>query len=393
MEFGFTPEEENFRQEVREFINKEFPPEFRWRFGVAHSPWVQSHDGERWEYVKAMRRKFGARGYHSLSWPKEYGGQNSLILRTIADEEMMYSNCPGLDHIGVTFFAPTLIRFGNEAQKRKYLPGIAKGETYWCELLSEPDSGSDLASLKTQAVEDGNDYIINGQKTWTTGAHHTQMGFILVRTDASLVKHKGLSYFIIDMNTPGITIRPIYDMLGEHELNEVFFDDVRVPKENMVYEKNQGWQVTLKTLDYERFSYGYYASVKGYLNQLIPYIEQCNDRIRPVIKQQLVHLLSECEMAKMLHYRAMWLMSQGVSCTYEVAIIKMYNCELTQRASELGMQIFGPFGILRCDSEYAPLCGWPACYYFNAAYSTIAAGTSEIDRNVIAIKGLGLPAV
>ena len=147
---------------------------------------AQSHEGEEWEYAKSMRKKLGAKGWLSLSWPQEYGGKNSLFLQNIVFEEMLYHNVPAIDHIGVTFFAPTLLRFGTEKQKRKYLPGIARGETSWCELLSEPDSGSDLASLKTQAVEDGDDYVINGQKTWNSGAHKAQMGFILVRTDPAL---------------------------------------------------------------------------------------------------------------------------------------------------------------------------------------------------------------
>ena len=391
MEFGFSPEEELFRQEVREFIRKEFPSELRWKFGIAHSPWVQSHEGDEWEFVKTMRRKFGAKGYLSVSWPEKYGGKNSLILRTIVDEEMMYHNCPGIDHIGVTFFAPTLIKFGNEDQKQKYLPGIAKGETFWCELLSEPDSGSDLASLKTQAVEDGDYYIINGQKTWTTGAHHTQMGFILARTDPTLPKHKGLSYFIIDMSTPGITVRPLIDMAGEHEFNEVFFDNVRVPKENMVWGKNKGWQVTLMTLDFERFSHGIYPSIFGYLTSLVQYIKQSGDKVHPALRHQLAQLFTECNMAKMIHYRAMWMLSQGKPCTYEVAIDKMYSGELSQRASDFGMQVLGQYGLLNQNSKCVRLNGWPSRYYLNAASITIAAGTSEIDRNVVAIQGLGLP--
>jgi len=391
MEFKFSPQEDAFRLEVRNFIQKEFPAELRWNFGISYSPWIESHEGKEFEYIKEMRRKFGAKGLFTLSWPEEYGGQASYVLQTIADEEMMYSNCPALEHCGVTFFAPTLIRFGSDEQKRKYLPGIAAGEISWCELLSEPDSGSDLASLKTQAVEDGDYYIINGQKTWSTGAHHSQMAFVLVRTDPTQQRHRGLTYFMVDMNTPGITVRPLRNMLGEHEFNETFLDDVRVPKANIVGGLNRGWQVSMATLDFERFSHGYYASIRGYLDSLVIYLKQTGKRLDSVLKERLAQIYAECEMGKMLHYRAMSIMAKGSASTYEAAIDKMYNCELAQRASEFSMQALGYCGVLTPGSKYAPLNGWPSRYYLNTASYSMFAGTSEIDRNVIATQGLGMP--
>jgi len=391
MEFGFSPQEEIFRKEVRDFIKKEFPSELRWKFGVTFTPSVQSHEHAEWDYVKAMRRKVGAKGWLSLSWPREYGGQGSLILQNIVYEEILYHNVPGIDHIGVTFFAPTLLRFGNEAQKKQYLPGIAQGNIYWCELLSEPDSGSDLASLKTQAVEDGDYYVINGQKTWNTGAHKTQMGFLLARTDLNVGKHKGLSYFIVDMKTDGITVRPLVNMLGEHEFNEVFFDNVRIPKENIVGGLNRGWYVTMNTLDFERFALGLYPSIRGYLDGLTDYLQQSGKKLGQVYRHQLAQLQAECEMAKMIHYRAMCIMAKGGSPTYEVAIDKMYNCELAQRAADFGSRVLGPYGVLTRGSRQTPLNGWPSHYYMDTASYTMMGGTSEIDRNVIASQGLGLP--
>jgi alkylation response protein AidB-like acyl-CoA dehydrogenase len=391
MDFGYSRQEESFREEVREFIKKEFPADLRWKFGITFTPSVQSHEGEEWEYVKAMRAKVGAKGWHSLSWPEEYGGKNSLFLQNIVWEEILYYNVPGVDHIGVTFFAPTLLKFGTEEQKKKQLPGIAKGEIFWCELLSEPDSGSDLASLKTTAVEDGNYYVINGQKTWNSGAHKTQMGFILVRTDSNLARHRGLSYFMVDMSTPGITVRPLVNMLGEHEFNEVFFDNVRVPKENIVGGKNKGWHVTMMTLDYERSAHMFYPSVRSYLDGLVAYIKQTGKQLEPVYRDRLAQLLAECEMAKMIHYRAMYIMAKGSSSTYEVAIDKMYNCELAQRAADFGVQVLNNYGGLRGNSKFAPLNGWPSYFYLDSSSYTMMAGTSEIDRNVIAIQGLGLP--
>lgn len=327
----------------------------------------------------------------SLSWPEEYGGKNSYILQNIVYEEMQYHNVPGIDHIGNTFLAPTLLRFGTEEQKQRFLPGMARADTFWCELLSEPDSGSDLASLKTTAVEDGDYFVINGQKTWTTGAHNVQMGFALMRTDPKLLRHKGLSYFMIDMKSPGITIRPLIDMIDEHELNEVFFDNVRVPKENMVGGLNKGWYVTMMTLDLERYSHSFYAAVRGYLDCLVKYTRENGIAIEPGYKSRLAQLLAQCEMAKMMHYRSALILEKGGTSTFEVAADKMYNCELAQRAADLAMQILGHYGELRRGSKFAPLNGWPAFFYLDTAAYTMMGGTSEIDRNVIATQGLGLP--
>ena len=391
MDFGFSQQEESFRKEVREFIQKEFPSELRWHFRPTLAASIFGLDGEEWEFVKTMRRKLGAKGWLSISWPEEYGGQNSLFLQNIVYEEVLYHNCPGIDPHGAAFLAPTLIRFGSEEQKKRHLPGIARGEVSWCELLSEPDSGSDLASLKTQATEDGDYYVINGQKTWNSGAHLADWGFALVRTDPNLPRHKGLSYFLVDMKTPGVTVNPIVNMLGEHEFNEVFFDNVRVPKDNLIGGENRGWYVTMATLDFERAAHMFYPSVRGYLDHLSEYVKQIQKPLDPVLRNRLAELLAECEMARLIHYRALWMMEKGSLPTYEVAIDKMYNCELAQRAAEFGMQVLGNYGGLIQGSKFACLNGWPSFYYLDTASYTIMAGTSEIDRNVIAVGGLGLP--
>jgi alkylation response protein AidB-like acyl-CoA dehydrogenase len=392
MDFGFSQKEELFREEVIDFIHKEFPPELRWKFGCTFTPAVLSHEGEDWEFIKAIRRKLGAKGWLSLNWPEKYGGRNSHILQIILFEEILYYNVPAVDHIGVTFFAPTLLRFGSEEQKNKYLPGIARGETFWCELLSEPNCGSDLVSLKTQAVQDGSHYVINGQKIWTSGAHKAGMGFILARTAPDQPKHKGLTYFILDMKTPGIKINPIINLLGEHDFNEVYLDDVRVPEENIVGGKNQGWNVTKMTLDLERVSLMLYPSVRGYLDRLAEHVRQSGQSLDQFLSYNLSQLLAECEMARMIHYRAAEMVSRGEPSTYEAAIDKMFNCELAQRAAEFGMRALGQYGGLRRGSPYAPLNGWPSFYYLDTPSYTLMGGTSEIDRNVIATKGLGLPA-
>jgi alkylation response protein AidB-like acyl-CoA dehydrogenase len=392
MDFGFSPEEESLRKEVRAFIAKEFPSEWRWKFRVTFAPSIHGLDSEAWSFMRAMARKLGAKGWFSLGWPEEYGGQNSQVLQNIVYEEVLYHNCPGMNHAGLTFLAPTLLQFGSEEQKKTHLPGIARGEVFWCELLSEPDCGSDLAALRTRATEDGDYYVVNGQKTWTSGAQLCDWGFILARTDPDLPRHKGLSYLLVDMRTPGITIKPIRNMLGEYEFAEVFFDDVRVPQENLVGGKNQGWYVSMATLDYERAACLYYASVRGYLEHLSECIKEAHIPLDPVRRNRLAQLLAECEMARLIHYRAIWMMEQGSRPTYEAAIDKMYNSELAQRAAEFGTQVLGEYGGLLPGSKYALLDGWPSFYYLDTVSYSIMAGTSEIDRNVIAVRGLGLPA-
>jgi alkylation response protein AidB-like acyl-CoA dehydrogenase len=392
MNFGFSQQEESFREEVRKFVQKEFPSELRWRSRPTFSPSIHGLNDEAWKFMKEMSRKLGAKGWLSLSWPEEYGGRNSLFLQNIVYEEVLYNNCPGINHIGVTFLAPTLIGFGSEEQKRKHLPGIARGEVYWCELLSEPDSGSDLASLKTQATEEGDCYVINGQKTWNTGAHLSDWGFVLVRTEPNVARHKGLSYFLVDMKSPGIAVNPILDMLGEREFAEVFFDNVRVPKENLVGGKNKGWYVTMATLDIERIGIMFYPSIRGYLEHLSEYIKQIQKPLSPMLRNHLAELLAECEMARLIHYRAIWMMEKGSKSTYEAAMDKLYNAELAQRAAEFGMQALGSYGGLLSGSKFACLNGWPSFYYLDTISYSILGGTSEIDRNVIALRGLGLPA-
>ena len=234
-------------------------------------------------------------------------------------------------------------------------------------------------------------YIINGQKIWSSGAHKTHMGFILARTDSSQPRHKGLSYFILDMKTAGVNIRPIRNMVGEYDFNEVFLDNVVVSKENLVGGRNNGWYVTMLTLDLERYSHMFYPSVRGYLDRLIEYVEQNDISLNQVQQKAFSQLLAECELAKMIHYRAMDILSKGVSSTYEIAMDKMFNCELAQRAAQFGISLLGNYGILCKGSKYAPLNGWPVFYYLDTLSYTMMGGTSEIDRNVIATKGLGLP--
>src|SRR5271163_3238229 len=254
MDLDFSAEDEAFRQELRSWLAVNLP-EARGDSGSIDDKLGVLHEGPGgWERRLKWHRKLNEGGWVGLSWPKEYGGRDaSITQQLIYGEEMTRVNAPMLVNVlGIMLVGPTLIRLGTEEQKKRYIPKILTAEEIWCQGYSEPNSGSDLASLQTRAVEDGDDFVVNGSKIWTSAAHHADWIFLLVRTDPEAPKHKGISYLLVDMKTAGITVRPLVQMTGASGFNEVFFDDVRVPKRNLVGEKNQGWQVAITTLMFER---------------------------------------------------------------------------------------------------------------------------------------------
>ena len=390
MNFEFSQEEEAFRSEVREFVEKEYPPEWR-RYGKSLLNFffeaLTDSDDER---NRIMAQKLGAKGWLSLAWPKEYGGRNSPLLQLILAEELTYHECPGFDVFGVGMIAPTLIRFASEEQKRTHLPGIAQGKTLWCELLSEPEAGSDLASLQTRAVEKDDHFVVNGQKVWTSAAHHADWGILLARTDPNVPKHRGLSLFTVNMKNPGITVNPVMDMSSTHTFNEVFLDDVQIPKESLVGDKNQGWYVIMGLLDFERSCSPIYAVARRYLEDLLDYARQTK-LLDPAIRNRLAELIVECEVGRLMHYRATWMQEKGSIPNYESAMNKIYTLELNQRVTAAGMQVLGHYAGLMPDSKWAPWDGCAPLFYLRSIGNTLEMGTSEIDRIIIAQRGLGLP--
>ena len=251
MDFRFTPEEEAFRKEVHDFIESDCPKDLR---GGDVSFFEQAGN------LFAWRKKVAEKGWVAPAWPKEYGGAGmSIMQQFVYSMETARMRAPAPIFIGalaVAVIGPTIIIYGTEEQKQKHIPKILAGEEMWCQGFSEPGSGSDLASLQTRAVKDGDDYVINGQKIWTTLAHMSQYMLLLARTDPDVPKHKGLSYFIVPMNSPGVTVRPLLNMAGTHEFNEVFFDNVRIPASNLVGEQDRGWYQAVTTLDIERSNIG-----------------------------------------------------------------------------------------------------------------------------------------
>ena len=391
MDFSFSPDEERFRQEVRDFIAKEVPPGFEAGVGG------EVETDEEWQVARQITKKLAAKGWLSLAWPKEYGGQAAHMKSVILSEEMNYARAPGLDYGGVGILAPALMFHGNEEQKKRFLPGIASGEVAWCQGWSEPGAGSDLPSLTTRAVEDGDDFVVNGQKVWTSHAHRADWCFLLVKTDPEAEpKHRGISFLLVDLKTPGITISPLVTMADEHSFCEVFYDNVRVPKENLVGEINKGWRVAMTAAGFERSGIYRIALARRNVDRLIQYAKQpqpdgrvpAND---PLVRQRLAGLYIEGVIARLLAYRVAWQQAQGLQPEWEASMARVFGCEFQQHVANAGMEIMGLYGLLREDSKWANATCKMAHQSLLSPGATIAAGTSEIQRNTIAIRGLDLP--
>ena len=387
MNFKFSESEEAFREELKSWLNTE----------LAARPGSNSNPDSEWAFNLEMRRKLAEKGWLTMAWPEEYGGQSaSHMMQVIFAEEMSYNNAPGRDVFGTKMMAPTLMIHGTEDQKQQFLPPVSRGDVLWCQGYSEPESGSDLASLQTRAIEDGDDFVVNGTKVWTSGAHRADHIMVLTRTDPDAPKHRGISFLLCDMNTPGITVNPIINMAGDHSFNMVTFEDVRIPKKNLVGEQNRGWYVGATLLDFERSGVDYSAGAKRTLEELVEFAKTnskngvllAND---PVTRNRLSDLAIEVEVSKLISYNIAWMQGQGLVPNKEASMGKVLGTELQQHVSETGMHMLGMHGQLEPGSKHAPLEGKVEHMYLTDVSQTIQAGTSEIQRNIIATRGLGLP--
>jgi alkylation response protein AidB-like acyl-CoA dehydrogenase len=391
MDFSFTPEQEAFRQEVRDFIKKELPPGFEAGVG-GH---VESD--EEWQLARSMTKKLSQKGWLNIAWPKEYGGQNNHMFSVILNEEMNYWCSPGLDFGGVGMLAPALMAHGNEEQKKEHLAKIAAGDVVWCQGWSEPEAGSDLPNLKTRAVEDGDDYVINGQKVWTSLAHHADWCFLLAKTDPEAQpKHRGITFFLVDFKTPGITVSPLVTMSKERSFSEVFYDNVRVPKKNVVGAINAGFKVAMTAAGFERSGIYRIALALRNVDRLIEWAKrpQPDGTVpaqSPVVRQKLADLYIRGRIARLLAYRVAWLQTQDEEPDWEASIARVFGSEFQQHAGHIGAELQGLYGMLMKDSKWVdPECNM-ALQSILGIGATIAAGTSEVQRNAIALRGLGLP--
>jgi alkylation response protein AidB-like acyl-CoA dehydrogenase len=346
--------------------------------------WIPIHRG--------LSEKMGARGWLSMHWPVEYCGKGeSPFYRLILREELARHHCPGYHSLSVDFVGQALLLKGSDELKKRFLPGIASGKVMWCEGLSEPGHGSDLAAIDTFARLDGDSYVVNGQKIWTTYAHFADWMFILARTDRDAKpNYRGLTFFLVDMHTPGITVNPIINMAGHHDFNEVFLDEVRIPKENIVDSVNRGWYVAMALLDYERTSDLGYAIAGTLLDDIVEKAREM-DILDAENKRRMAELIAECEVARLTHYHVTWMQAQGKVLNYEAAMCKLLGFEAIQHVAEFGMKVFKHYGILSDHSPLAPLSGRISSCYLRSYGHSMEAGTSEMDRDVIAQRGMGLP--
>ena len=389
MEFKFTAEDEEFRTELRAFMKTELPDPWE---GAGRYP-----EDDDWDLNRVIRQKMAEKGWLTMHWPEEYGGQNaSPVKSAIYNEEIAYMRAPGRDIFGVRMLGPTLMIHGSEEQKKTHLPSVAKGEIQWCQGYSEPESGSDLASLSTRAVRDGDELVINGAKVWTTMAHRADWIMLLTRTDPDAPKHRGISFVLVDMKSPGVSVRPIINMAGGHEFNQVTFDDVRVPRANVVGDEDRGWYVAVTLLDFERSGIDYSASARRLLDDTKEFATETKRNGVPLIEIPWVRTLMsdryiDCEVARLMAYNVAYMQSQDLIPTKEASMSKVFGSEVVQRVTEAALDILGMYGTLGREDKWAPLNGRVQENWMNAFAGTIAAGTSEIQRNIIAGRGLGLP--
>ncbi|MEK7814339.1 MAG: acyl-CoA dehydrogenase family protein, partial [Chloroflexota bacterium] len=376
MDFQFSAEDDAFRQELRAFIQQELPPD--WEGG---GRWPEEWD---WELTRQIRKKMAERGWLTMHWPREYGGQDAPPIRqAIFNEELAYLRAPGRDIFGVRMLGPTLMIYGSEEQKRTHLPPVSRGEVQWCQGYSEPESGSDLASLSTRAVRDGDDYVINGSKIWTTMAHRADWIFLLARTDPDAPKHRGISFILVDMKSPGIQVRPIINMTDGHEFNQVIFDNVRVPCRNLVGEENRGWYVAVTLLDFERSGIEYSAMARRLLDDVWGYAGEVKYNGQPLaqvpwVRQLLADRYIECEVARLMAYNVAYMQGQGLVPNKEASMSKVFGSETLKRVTAASMEVLGIYGVLGRDEKWAPLKGRVPEHWMISFSHTIAGGTSEV---------------
>jgi alkylation response protein AidB-like acyl-CoA dehydrogenase len=305
---------------------------------------------------------------------------------------MLRAGAPAAD-MGSDRVGPTLLIYGTEEQKAQFLPAIRNGDVTWCQGFSEPGAGSDLASLQTRAVLAGDDFVLNGSKIWTSNAHHADWMFVLARTDPEAPKHRGISYFLLDMRTPGITVRPLINLANEHGFNQIFFEDVRISRRYLVGELNRGWYVATTTLDFERSGIQRLAGGARTLEMVTAYASELATagRLPLWARHGLAELHLEYQTGRLLSYRVAWMQSRGLVPNYEASISKTFGTEWQQRLAAFGVKLLGLYGQLAPGSLRAPLQGALERAYLSSVSATIAAGTSEVNRNIIATRGLGLP--
>jgi alkylation response protein AidB-like acyl-CoA dehydrogenase len=394
VDLNLTPQELRFRDEVRAWLDENVPKD-----------WVKRRDEEesmrgRFEYLRAWQRKLYDAGWAGISWPKDFGGRGAAVMEQVLFiQEMARAEAPPMANvIALGLIGPTIIAFGTPEQKKRYLAKMLSAEEIWCQGFSEPNAGSDLAALSTTGVLNGDHFVVNGQKCWTSYAWAADRCELIVRTDPTVPKHKGLTVLLVDMHSPGVEVRGLKQMSGESEFGEIFFRDVRVPVSNVVGKVNEGWGVAMGTLMHERGTFGAALEVnyRRNFNRLVEIAKHIDRNGQPasedpVIRQKLAQCYAEIEVMRLNQLRAFSRINETGVPGPEGSIQKIFWSELNQRFQEVAMEILGPYGQLAHGSPDAFDEGQWAYGYLRSRGNTIEAGTSEIQRNIIGHFVLGLP--
>lgn len=394
MDFQFGEREIRLREDIRRFVRDNIPSN--------QVPHFEEHDDEEWDFGMSIAQKLADKGWLTISWPKEYGGMGaSEWERAVYLEEVGYWGIPGysMGVSGIGWVGPSLMLFGSEDQKRKYIPLIASGKPdgVWCTGYSEPDAGSDFASLQSRAEKNGDHYCVNGQKVWVSAAHRARWCWLAVRTDPNGPrKHDGISILIVDMKSKGVTVRPIINYFGFHVFNEIFFNDVEVPVENLVGVENQGWRQLMKSLGFERGNSALviYGESKRLLDELIQYAKDTGVIRRPYIRQKLADVAVEIETLKVLAYESVWKLSKGVRIIWEPSRDKAFRDMINDQLSKIGTEIIGAYSQvdpIETDTKWSRLRGRAERLYCRWPGYASAAGTTDNQRNIIGQFGLQLP--
>jgi alkylation response protein AidB-like acyl-CoA dehydrogenase len=383
MDFRFGSSAVKLRSSVHEWLTSNLPPE------------LEDH-GSGWVYERETNgalefsKRLAKQGWLVASWPKEFGGGFSLEEQVVLNEELTYAWAPvSINSNRVGFAGPTLILFGTPEQQRKHLPGIQSGEVMWCQGFSEPGAGSDLASLVTTATRTSDGYYINGHKTWTSYAHFSDWMILLARTDPAAPKHRGISYFLLDMKTPGITINPIRNAGQAHVFNEVILEDVFIPSTNLVGEENHGWMIANKTLEFERSSVATLGRARRLYDYLLSAIRSLNIEVPQTKRNLLADLRVSLEIGRMLSYYVLSMQIRAETVNHQASTAKLFNTEVHRRLAYAAPNVLGLEGNRYDAQTPSGLVGLD--FIYGAIVPTVAAGSSEIQRNLIAYRGLGLP--
>ncbi len=394
MDFRFSPEDEAFRREFSSWLEANLPKGNQ----EPNVDFMHEEGSGDWRRRLEWHKKMHAAGWVGISWPKEYGGRGaSLTQQLIYQQELAKVNAPQLvNGLGIMLVGPTLMHWGTEEQKKRYVPKILSAEEIWCQGYSEPGSGSDVASLQTRAVEEGDYFIVNGQKVWTSDAHHADWCILLVRTDPDAPKHKGISYILVDMHSPGVTVRPLVQITGDANFNEVFFEDVKVPKKNLVGEKNQGWQVAITTLMFERSGIGGGRDLSGQVKELKQLAQSVRRDGRSAwedadVRQKIAQFECEAQAIKYTGYRQITRRLKGLPPGPEGSVLKLCTSELNLRMNKFAMELLGPYSQFQYQAPFAIDRGKWSYRMLASRALTIAGGTSEIQHNIIGERVLGLP--